>query len=171
MSEKNRVYLETRYRCMGYRLWSPCQSIFGDRHLQRLSTKMTFFNRFQHPLAQPTVEKEKAVTIVIDLDAMTGKKNFERVYVGHWIQWCHQLLHPHQPWFVGHNPGVECFPKLGYYSFVDMPSVRVNLKVWASTWMTDQVLYLELCHVPVLNLQVGRVIRPSDVDSFHYEHS
>jgi len=44
---------------------------------------MTFFNRFQHPLAQPTVEKEKAVTIVIDLDAMTGKKNFERVYVGH----------------------------------------------------------------------------------------
>ena len=74
MSEKNRVYLETRYRCMGYRLWSPCQSIFGDRHLQRLSTKMTFFNRFQHPLAQPTVEKEKAVTIVIDLDAMTEKK-------------------------------------------------------------------------------------------------
>ena len=83
MSEKNRVYLETRYRCMGYRLWSPCQSIFGDRHLRRLSTKMTFFNRFQHPLAQPTVEKEKAATIVIDLDAMTGKKNFERVYVGH----------------------------------------------------------------------------------------
>jgi len=39
---------------------------------------MTFFNRFQHPLAQPTVEKEKAATIVIDLDAMTGKKkNFE----------------------------------------------------------------------------------------------
>ena len=47
---------------------------FGDQHLQRLSTKMTFFNRFQHPLAQPTVEKEKAATIVIDLDAMTGKK-------------------------------------------------------------------------------------------------
>lgn len=59
---------------MGYRLWSPRQSTFRDRHPQRLSTKMTFFDRFQHPLAQPTVEKEKAATIVIDLDAMTGKK-------------------------------------------------------------------------------------------------
>lgn len=56
--------------------------------------------------------------------------------------------------FTGPHPSIQRLPELGNRRFIQMSLVRINL---------------QLCDVPVFDFLVKRIIRPGDIESFHYE--
>lgn len=76
-----------------------------------------------------------------------------------------------QPRFVGEGPIVNDFPEMSYHRLVDVSSVGVNLASDARVSRINEdrvrVPHLELRHVPILDLCIGRIIGPCKVYPFN----